>query len=147
MLKITRQTDYAVRVLLLLAKQPEGKKLSTSHIRDEMLIPRAFIQRIVARLAAEKLVATFPGRDGGIMLSRPARQISLLEVVEAFEGRLCLSDCFDNGSLDCPFERDCPVRDRWGRLQAVMTRELKNINFSDLSRQGTPSRVKAASKG
>jgi Rrf2 family protein len=146
MLKINRQTDYAVRVILLLARQPDGTRLSTAYIRDEMLIPRAFIQRIVAKLAAEKLVTTFPGRYGGLTLSRPARQITLLDVVEAFEGKLCLSDCFEDGSLDCPFEINCPVRDRWGRLQAVMTRELKSMNFADVAREENPLRVRGAGK-
>jgi Rrf2 family protein len=147
MLRINRQTDYAVRVILILARQPEGKKLSTAFIRDEMVIPRAFVQRIVARLAAHKLVTTFPGRDGGLMLSRPAKQITLLDVVEAFEGRLCISDCFDDGSTDCPFEAGCPVRDRWQRLQSVMTRELAGMNFADLSKQETNPRQRISSKG
>lgn len=135
MLKINRQTDYAVRVILLLAKQPAGAKLATALIRDEMLIPGAFIPRIVARLAAEGLVTTYPGRDGGITLARPAEQITMLHVVEAIEGKLCLSECFEDGSVDCPFEIGCPVRGRWGRLQAAMVRELASMNFADIIRQ------------
>ncbi len=72
MLKINRQTDYAVRVLLALAKQPEGTRLSTAAIQQEMLIPPAFMMRIVAQLAKTGLLNTFPGRDGGLMLPRPA---------------------------------------------------------------------------
>jgi Rrf2 family protein len=147
MLKINRQTDYAVRVILILARQPEGRKLSTAYIRDEMLIPRAFVQRIVARLAAHNLVTTFTGREGGLMLSRPAKQITLLEVVEAFEGRLCISDCFDDGSLDCPFDAGCPVRDRWGRLQSVMARTLAGMNFADLSKQAANPGKRIPGKG
>ncbi len=135
MLKINRQTDYAVRVILLLAKQPAGTKLPTALIRDEMLIPGAFIPRIVARLAAEGLVTTYPGRDGGITLARPAEQITMLQVVEAFEGKLCLSECFEGGGVDCPFENGCPVRGRWGRVQAAMARELNSMNFADIARQ------------
>jgi Rrf2 family protein len=144
MIRINRQTDYAVRVLLLLARQPEGTKLSTAFVRDEMLIPSAFIPRIVARLAAEGLVNTYPGRDGGITLSRPAAQISLLNVVEAFEGKLCLSDCFDGGSTDCPFETSCPVRGRWGRVQAAMAREMSAMNFADMSRDEAVTQLKVA---
>ena len=72
MLKINRQTDYAVRVILALAKQGEGARLSSGAIQHEMLIPPTLMPRIVAQLAHAGLVNTFPGRDGGLSLPRPA---------------------------------------------------------------------------
>jgi len=75
MLKINRQTDYAVRVVLALAKYGEGARLSSAEIQQEMLIPKAFMGRIVAQLAHNGLINTFPGRDGGLMLPRPAARI------------------------------------------------------------------------
>ncbi|MGZ9224962.1 MAG: RrF2 family transcriptional regulator [Anaerolineales bacterium] len=72
MLKISRQTDYAVRVMLALAKRGEGVRLSSREIQQAMLIPRALMSRIVAQLARAGLVNTFPGREGGLMLPCPA---------------------------------------------------------------------------
>jgi Rrf2 family protein len=93
MLKINRQTDYAVRIVLALAKRGENVRLSTTEIQREMLIPPALMTRIVAQLSREGLINTFPGRDGGLMLPRPASQITLKDVVEAFEGPILLSEC------------------------------------------------------
>ena len=72
MLRINRQTDYAVRVLLALAKKPPETRLSTAEIREEMLIPKSVSLRIVADLARGGFIKTFPGRDGGIKLAHPA---------------------------------------------------------------------------
>jgi Rrf2 family protein len=136
MLRINRQTDYAVRVVLALAKQAEGTRLSTGTIQREMLIPPAFMTRIVAQLAKTKLVTTFPGRDGGLMLPRPAVQISLKDVVEAFEGPILLSQCLKfQGEDDCPFQINCPVRSKWGRVQVAMLREMAAISFEDLAQE------------
>lgn len=136
MLKINRQTDYAVRVILALAQRGEGARLSSAEIQQEMLIPKAFMTRIVAQLAREGLVDTFPGRDGGLMLPRPASQISLREVVEAFEGPILLSECMQvKGEDDCPFQANCPVRSKWGRVQAAMMREMASISFEDLAKE------------
>ncbi len=136
MLKINRQTDYAVRVILALAQRGEGVRLSSAEIQQEMLIPKAFMTRIVAQLAREGLVNTFPGRDGGLMLPRPASQINLKEVVEAFEGPILLSECMQvKGEDDCPFQSNCPVRSKWGRVQAAMMREMASISFEDLVKE------------
>ena len=138
MLKINRQTDYAVRVVLALARRAPGARLSSAHIRDEMLIPPAFMSRIVAQLAAAGLVTTFAGREGGLQLPRPAAAITLCDVLEAFEGPVRLSECMQAASeQDCPFQVDCPVRSKWGRVQAVMLRELASISFADLAAEAT----------
>lgn len=136
MLKINRQTDYAVRVVLALAKRGEGARLSTAEIQREMLIPPALMVRIVAILARENLVKTFPGRDGGLSLPRPAAEISLRDVVEALEGPILLSECLQaRGEDDCPFRTNCPVRSKWGRVQVAMLREMASITFAELAQE------------
>src|SRR4026209_2671987 len=128
MLKINRQTDYAVRVLLALTKRGEGARLSSTDIQQEMLIPKAFMSRIVAQLSRSGLLNTFPGRDGGLMLPRPASQSNLRHVVEAFEGLILLSACLDvKNEDDCPFQANCPVSPKWGRVQVAMLREMASI--------------------
>jgi Rrf2 family protein len=132
MIRINRQTDYAVRLILSLARREEGKRVSTAEIRKEMLIPPALAQRIVADLARGNFILTFPGRDGGLVLSRPAREINLRQIVEHFEGKFFISDCLVDGG-DCPFDNNCPVRFRWTRLQSLIIKELEQITFEDLA--------------
>jgi Rrf2 family iron-sulfur cluster assembly transcriptional regulator len=134
MIRINRQTDYAVRVVLSLAKRGQNERASTSQIQQEMLIPPSLAQRIVADLARGGFVNTYPGRDGGLTLSRPAKEINLRQIVEHFEGKFFMSDCLvDSG--ECPFDNKCPVRFRWARLQSLMVRELEQITFEDLARE------------
>ena len=136
MFRVNRQTDYAIRVLLMLAQQPEGTRLSTAEIGREMLIPTAFLPRIVAQLAQANLLVTFPGREGGLQLPRPAAQITLKDVVELIEGPLLLSECM-TGEEACPFEGDCRVRCRWTNLQARILDELSSTTFADLARESS----------
>jgi Rrf2 family protein len=146
MLKINRQTDYAVRVLLALAKQGEGARLSSAEVRREMLIPQALMARIVAQLARAELINTYPGREGGLMLPRPAAQITLRDVVEAFEGPILLSECLQfKGEDDCPFRTNCPVSPKWGRVQVAMLREMASITFESLAQEALGVQLKAPS--
>ena len=62
MIRINRQTDYAIRVILALAKQGEDAMLPTSQIQQEMLIPKALSLRVVAELAKGGFIVTYPGR-------------------------------------------------------------------------------------
>jgi Rrf2 family protein len=101
-----------------------------------MSIPPALMPRIVAQLAHAGLVRTFPGRDGGLMLPRPTAQITLKDVVEAFEGPILLSECMQaRGEEDCPFRSDCAVRSKWSRVQVAMLREMATITFESLAQE------------
>ena len=132
MIRINRQTDYAIRLILYLAQQEIGTRVSTAEVRKEMKIPPALAQRIVADLARGEFIQTFPGRDGGLILARSAEEINLRQIVEHFEGKFFISDCLvDKGN--CPFDNKCPVRLRWTRLQSHIILELEQITFKDLA--------------
>jgi Rrf2 family protein len=132
MMRINRRTDYAVRVMLALAKQPFGTRLSTEMIKDSMLVPRAFLQRIIADLSRAELILTFPGPNGGLQLSRPPEDINLRHIWEAIEGPLLVSECVQSPH-DCPLSPQCPVRGRWGRLQRLMLEELESTDLKQLA--------------
>lgn len=131
MFRVNRQTDYAVRVLLALAKKPQGTRISTQEIGREMLVPRVLIQRIVATLANSGFIVTQAGRDGGISLAHAPSQINLLQVVELFEGPIILSDCILKQG-DCPFELKCPVSCQWKRLSDLLREEMARTTFEQL---------------
>ncbi len=136
MLRINRQTDYAVRVILALSKKARGKRVSTSEVGREMLIPPSLLQRIVAKLASGGFIHTQAGRDGGITLAHDPKEITLLEVVEHFEGELYLSDCILKPG-ECPFEKKCPVHCQWVRLKNMLRNEMSRITFQQLVEEGS----------
>ena len=134
MFRVNRRTDYSVRVLLSLAKRPFGTRLATQVIQDEMLVPRPFLQRIIADLSKAELIVTYPGVNGGIQLARPSEAITLRQIWEAIEGPLLISDCLKSRD-ECPLGHGCPVRSRWARLQAMIAREMEATRLDELANE------------
>jgi Rrf2 family iron-sulfur cluster assembly transcriptional regulator len=132
--RVNRRTDYSVRVLLSLAKRPFGTRLATQVIQDEMLVPRPFLQRIIADLSKAELIVTYPGVNGGIQLARPAEAINLRQLWEAIEGPLLISDCLKSRD-ECPLGSGCPVRSRWARLQAMIAHEMEATRLDELANE------------
>jgi Rrf2 family iron-sulfur cluster assembly transcriptional regulator len=130
--RINRRTDYSVRVMLSLAKRPFGTRLATQAIQDEMLVPRPFLQRIIADLSKADLVMTYPGVNGGLQLARPAEAINLRQIWEAIEGPLLISNCL-NSRDECPLGRSCPVRSRWAHLQMMIVHEMEATRLDELA--------------
>jgi Rrf2 family protein len=137
MIHINRKADYAIRVILTLAKLPPETRKSTAEIRAEMLIPPALSQRIVADLARGNFIQTFPGRDGGLQLARSAEQINLLQVVEYIQGPIHVAECLIPDADPCAFRGTCPVHRRWIKLRKLIRDDLESQTFDQLAQDAT----------
>ncbi len=133
-MQITRQADYAVRAVLHLARSGDHRT-ATSAIAEEQRIPPSFLAKIVSQLSIAGLLHTSRGARGGVVLAREAKDITLLEVIEAIDGPIQLNECAgENGS--CSFDDHCPLRPVWCDAQEELVGRLKNTNFADMITPG-----------
>jgi len=133
-MQITRQADYAVRAVLHLAQNGD-ERTATSAIAAEQRIPPSFLAKIVSQLSIAGLLHTSRGARGGVVLARAAKDITLLEVIEAIDGPIQLNECVgDNGT--CSFDDDCPLRPVWCEAQEDLVKRLKGTNFADMIAAG-----------
>jgi Rrf2 family protein len=134
-LSISRQTDYACRVILHLAMLPPGERVKAQDIAKRRLIPRALVRRVITQLANAGLVTTARGSNGGLSLARPAVEISLLDVVQVMEGPLALNACVVNPEA-CPLMQVCSVHEAWVEARAALVAKLSQSTFDKLAQRG-----------
>jgi Rrf2 family protein len=121
--QITRTTDYGIRVLTHLAMLPAGTRLTASELAAASHASDTFVAKILQRLVASRLVVSRRGFDGGFELGREPREISVLDIVTALEGPLCLNTCLPGGA-GCEDAGSCATRDLWVRAQAALASVL-----------------------
>lgn len=135
MIAISRQTDYACRIILHLAMLPASSRVTVQEIAKRRIIPRVLVRRLATQLAKARLLTTARGKGGGISLARLPSEISLLDVVEAMEGPLVLNMCTVNPQV-CPLMEACPVHDEWVRARALLVEELGQATFDKMAQRG-----------
>ena len=79
----SRSSGYAIQALTYLAAQPSGKLVGAREMATRLEIPMPFLWKILRKLSEKKLVRSFKGVRGGYELARPARAISVSEVLAA----------------------------------------------------------------
>ena len=124
-MRLTRQTNYAVRILMYCAAN-EGRLSRIPEIANAYKVSELFLFKILQPLVEHGLVETVRGRNGGVRLARPAEQITLFDVVRVTEEIFEMGECFEN---DAP---ECPLIDSGG-LNAAL-REALNAFFELLAR-------------
>lgn len=134
-MQITRQADYAVRAVLYLARLGGNERAATSAVAQDQRIPPSFLAKIISQLSIAGLLHTSRGARGGVTLARPAKDISLLEVIEAIDGPIQLNECVGDDST-CSYDEDCPLRSVWCDAQEMLVKRLKGTNFHQLLERG-----------
>lgn len=124
-MRLTRQTNYAFRILMYCAANPEPRSRVADIARVHGL-SELFLFKIVQPLVEHGLVKTVRGRNGGIGLARPAEEITLLDVVRATEDSFAMAQCFEDEHADCPLIDACALNSA--------LREALNAFFAVLSR-------------
>ena len=131
-MQITRQADYAIRAVRYLARQGENQRAATSTVAREMKIPPSFLAKIISQLSIAGLLHTSRGARGGVSLAREAKEISLLDVVEAIDGPILLNECV--GDPDgCQFTEDCAMHPIWKEAQETLVNRLRATTFASLA--------------
>ena len=131
-MEITQQADYAIRAVLELALHAPDERIFSSEIARRQGIPAPFLTKILSRLAAAGIVATHRGVNGGIRLTRPADQVTLLQVVEAIDGPITLNRCV-RAPAECVRSQACVVHPVWLQICADLRAQLHSVHFARLA--------------
>ena len=132
-MRLTRQTNYAFRILMYCAAN-DGNLSRIPEIAAAYSVSELFLFKILQPLVEHGMVATVRGRNGGVKLGRPAAEISLFDVVRATEENFAMAECFENDAADCPLVDSC------GLNSAL--REALNAFFEVLMRHSIDDLVK-----
>jgi FeS assembly SUF system regulator len=130
MLRVTKLTDYATVVLTVLASDPDAVA-SAAGLAERAGLEAPTVAKVLKPLAQAGLVEAFRGVNGGYRLARAADDISLIEVVEAMEGPLGMTECSVHAGA-CGIERSCNVRANWRRINDVVIDALRGVTLAQM---------------
>jgi Rrf2 family protein len=85
-MRVPQSLDYAVRALVLLAMQPGGEFVAAGELADRLGLPRRFVEQQITALSRAGIVECRRGASGGCALARPARDVSVFDIVQAVQG-------------------------------------------------------------
>jgi Rrf2 family iron-sulfur cluster assembly transcriptional regulator len=140
---IRRNTDYALRAMVNLARHYQNGSASVKALASQEHIPYQLTCKLMQKLHRVKLVESCMGPKGGFRLSRKPSKISVLEVIEAIQGPLSLNRCLLRVNA-CPRQRSCTVRVKLAELQRYVSSRLGGITLDELAISRVAGRKKRA---
>lgn len=131
-MRLTKHTDYALRVLLFAASHPD-RHVSSEEISEAFGISPNHLVKVVHRLGKSGFVAIRRGRTGGLSLARPPEEIRLGDVVAATEPDFFAVECFDREHNTCALAPACALIPPLRQAMAAFLAELSRHTLADVA--------------
>ncbi|MBW8015419.1 MAG: Rrf2 family transcriptional regulator [Planctomycetes bacterium] len=128
---VRRNTDYALRAMIHLAKKYGGKSISTRVIAEREDISYQLACKLMQKMNEAGLVTSTMGPKGGFALSKEPSQINLLEIIEAVQGPLSVNRCLSEEE-PCPRKDLCPLSSKMKEIQDYLVGYLSGATLGDL---------------
>ncbi|MEE8577516.1 MAG: Rrf2 family transcriptional regulator [candidate division Zixibacteria bacterium] len=134
-MQLSRKADYALRAVRHVSTLPKGKLGSINTIAAAESVPREFLAKILKDLTRSGILVSYQGVTGGYRLSRLAKEISFLDVIEAIEGPIHLNLCTEGPTCACDQYDECQFRTFWEVQENGMKKALGRHNFGRYARK------------
>ena len=134
-MRLSHLADYAVVLMTAAARRPVDARLSATALAEETGVPLPTAQKLMGQLAGSGLLSSARGAAGGFALARPAKEISLADIVEAVEGPIVMTVCSGHvGPSDCALDSHCRVKPHMGVVGNAVRGALGAVSLTELAR-------------
>jgi Rrf2 family transcriptional regulator, nitric oxide-sensitive transcriptional repressor len=131
-MRLTVQTDYALRTLMFLAVSDGNQTIDA--VAKHYGISKNHLMKVAQRLVAEGFVHSVRGRGGGLALAQAPDQLNLGVIVRAFEDTGSFVECFDAATNSCVVTRACGLKPILAAAVNMFLRHLDHYSVADLIR-------------
>jgi Rrf2 family protein len=129
---ITRATEYAIRAILYMSRQPVGEVIYKKDICKAQDITPAFLTKIFQPLIKDGIIGSQRGVGGGFYLVKAPVDITLLDIIKSQEGPVYLNQCLVKEGA-CDREFFCPVHGAWAQIREEFMATLSRYDFAGLA--------------
>ena len=132
-MKFNTKTRYGIRAILEIHLNKGVEGVLQKDIAKNQEISVKYLDHIIHQLKAARLIVNARGKKSGYVLTRPASQITIYDIHNAFEPGICVVDCLLEG-VNCDREEICTARGFYSELNKKIIAYLKEVTIEDLEK-------------
>ncbi|WP_374765099.1 SUF system Fe-S cluster assembly regulator [Yunchengibacter salinarum] len=157
MIRLTNLADYGVVLMCEIARlhqaahqdavSPERQdalgRVNAQGLSGATGVPVPTVSKILNALGRAGVLVSHRGLKGGFTLARAPEEISIVDVIEAIDGPIALTQCVDHRSGACSLDQVCCMKPHWQTINQAVRSALEGITLSRLAASGPAAPFKA----
>ena len=132
MLRLSKLTDYGTVVLSQMARDP-ARLHAAAEIAAATHLAAPTVSKLLKLFAKAGLVSSHRGARGGYSLARRAEEITAVQIIDAIEGPVAITQCSMSHSR-CGIEAVCGIGHNWQRISVAIRDSLRSVTLAQLAR-------------
>ena len=137
-MKISTKGRYALRLMLDLATEGNGKPVSIKDIAGRQDISEKYLEAIVKSLVKERYLQGLRGKSGGYRLTRSPEEYTVGSILRLTEGGLAPVACLEQNPIECSRMSECRTLPMWRKLNTMINDYFDGITLADLVNTSQP---------
>lgn len=136
-MKLSTKGRYGLRAFIDIAVHSETEPVSLANVAMRQNISISYLEQLMTKLKKAELIESVRGANGGYILARNAKNISVGEVLRALEGELMPVECaaLEEGLEHCAVESGCATKIVWKKINDSLNETVNNIFIDELVKE------------
>lgn len=130
-MKLSTKGRYGVRAMVDLAINYGESPMSIKSIAKRQNISELYLEQLFSPLRKAKLIKSIRGAQGGYVLNKNPKDISVSDIINVLEGPIEISSCIDTG--ECDNMDVCPTRLLWKKIKKSIDEVTESITLQDMA--------------
>lgn len=131
-MKLSTKGRYAVMAMVDLAHKSRGRPVALADIAARQEISLSYLEQLFARLRRGNLVKSVRGPGGGYLLSRPADETRIADIILAVDEPIKATRCDAASPKGCIGQGRCLTHDLWEELGRQIHLYLSAVTLGDV---------------
>ncbi|ABK61898.1 MULTISPECIES: RrF2 family transcriptional regulator [Clostridium] len=130
-MKLSTKGRYGVRAMVDLAINYGESPMSIKSIAKRQNISELYLEQLFSPLRKAKLIKSIRGAQGGYVLNKHPKDISVSDIINVLEGPIEISSCVDTG--ECDNMNVCPTRLLWKKIKKSIDKVTESVTLQDMA--------------
>ena len=134
----SKSCTYAIQATLFLSARKPACRVLLRDISRSLNIPQPFLSKVLQKLVHDGILSSYRGTTGGFGLARPAREISLQDIMSCIDGRSWQTDCL-LGFKPCSSGEPCILHSGHATLKETVDAILLKHSVASIAKTAAHS--------
>jgi len=130
-MKLSTMGRYGLRILMDIALHQHQGAVTLQAIAERQELSQKYLWHVITPMKNVGIIQVTRGVGGGYRLARASKDITLLDILTAVEGNLCLVPCVHEASK-CKRARGCMAKKAWETVNDAISKTLKSMTLETI---------------
>lgn len=132
LMKLSTKGRYGVKAMFELALNHGGEPISIKTIAEKQNISEYYLEQLFASLRKAGLIKSIRGAQGGYILTREPKDITVADILNVLEGPIEISECISDDEASCSRMNYCATRLLWIKVSDSVNQVINSITLQDM---------------